>query len=316
MKINLLRLIVFYSKRTLKYFLLQMLLIQAIMAEPSSSQGLEDYQVTLRANNQKLVRVLSHLEKQTDFMFAYNQEVARDDSRVTLDMTADLKTILQKLTEQVDFDFKRVNENIFVTRHKGIETNALTDYLSNNELPEEEWVEISGTVVDENGQPIPGATILVEGTNKGTVTDIDGNFSIDADEGEVILVSFIGYQSQRITVANQTNLDIALQEDQSSLEEVVVVGYGTQRKSDLTGAISSVTSKDLKETPAGNFLEQSQGRLAGVDIVRANGSPGSPVQIRIRGNRSINASNDPLYVIDGIPTSANISDFNPNDIES
>ena len=316
MKINLLRIIVFYSKRTLKYFLLQMLLIQAIMAAPSSSQGLEDYQVTLRANNQKLVRVLSHLEKQTDFVFAYNQEVAWDDSRVTLDMTSDLKTILQKLTEQVNFDFKRVNENIFVSRHKGIASSKLTDYLSNNELPGEEWAEIRGTVMDDNGQPIPGATVVVEGTNQGTVTDIDGHFSIDADEGEVILISFIGYQSQRITVANQTNLDVVLEEDQSDLEEVVVVGYGTQRKSDLTGAISSVSSEDLQETPAGNFLEQSQGRLAGVDIVRANGSPGSPVQIRIRGNRSINASNNPLYVIDGIPTSANISDFNPNDIES
>ncbi|WP_162418600.1 SusC/RagA family TonB-linked outer membrane protein [Cyclobacterium roseum] len=316
MKINLLRLIVFYSKRTLKYFLLQMLLIQSIMAEPSSSQGLEDYQVTLSAHNQKLVRVLSQLEKQTDFVFAYNQEVARDDSRVTLNMTADLRTILQKLTEQVNFDFKRVNENIFVTRHKGMVLNNLTDYLSNNGGLEEDWIEISGTVADETGQPIPGATVIVEGTNQGTVTDIDGNFTINADEGEVILISFIGYQSQRITVANQTNLDIVLEEDQSDLEEVVVVGYGTQRKSDLTGAISSVSSEDLKETPAGNFLEQSQGRLAGVDIVRANGSPGSPVQIRIRGNRSINASNNPLYVIDGIPTSANISDFNPNDIES
>lgn len=177
-------------------------------------------------------------------------------------------------------------------------------------------VTVSGIVTDENGQPIPGATVIVEGTNQGTVTDIDGNFSIDADEGAVILISFIGYESQRMTIGNQTQINVVLMEDQSSLEEVVVVGYGTQRKSDLTGAISSVTSKDLQETPAGNFLEQSQGRLAGVDIVRANGSPGSPVQIRVRGNRSINASNEPLYVIDGIPTTANINDFNPNDIES
>jgi len=177
-------------------------------------------------------------------------------------------------------------------------------------------IEISGKVVDENGQPIPGATVIVEGTNQGTVSDIDGNFTIDADQGAVILISFIGYQPQRVTVENQTQVSVILREDQSSLEEVVVVGYGTQRKSDLTGAISSVTSKDLQETPAGNFLEQSQGRLAGVDIVRANGSPGSPVQIRVRGNRSINASNEPLYVIDGIPTTANINDFNPNDIES
>jgi len=183
---------------------------------------------------------------------------------------------------------------------------------SENALP----VPINGTVVDQNNLPIPGATVIVVGTNSGTVTDIDGKFNIAATAGQVIRVSFIGFQSAEITVGNQTVLNISLQEDTSSLEEVVVVGYGTQRKSDLTGAISSISSKDLKETPAGNFLEQSQGRLAGVDIVRANGSPGSPVQIRIRGNRSINASNEPLYVIDGIPTSANVNDFNPNDIES
>lgn len=179
-----------------------------------------------------------------------------------------------------------------------------------------ERIDVSGTVVDENGLPVPGATVIVEGTNIGTVTDIEGGFTIKADEGDVLQISFIGYQSQRITVGNQSIISIILVEDRSSLDEVVVVGYGTQRKSDLTGAISSVTSRDLQETPAGNFLEQSQGRLAGVDIVRANGSPGSPVQIRIRGNRSINASNEPLYVIDGIPTTANINDFNPNDIES
>jgi len=175
---------------------------------------------------------------------------------------------------------------------------------------------ISGTVVDQDNTPIPGATVIVVGTNTGTVTDIDGKFTVDASPGQVIRISFIGFESAEVTIGNQTQLNISLIEDTSSLEEVVVVGYGTQRKSDLTGAISSVTSEDLKETPAGNFLEQSQGRLAGVDIVRSNGSPGSPVQIRIRGNRSINASNEPLYVIDGIPTNANINDFNPNDIES
>jgi TonB-linked SusC/RagA family outer membrane protein len=200
----------------------------------------------------------------------------------------------------------------YTGKSTAIQPTELETINSNNALP----IPIIGTVVDQNNSPIPGATVIVVGTTRGTVTDIDGKFNIDATVGQVIRVSFIGFQSAEVTVGNQTTINISLQEDTSALEEVVVVGYGTQRKSDLTGAISSVTSEDLKETPAGNFLEQSQGRLAGVDIVRANGSPGSPVQIRIRGNRSINASNEPLYVIDGIPTNANINDFNPNDIES
>lgn len=177
-------------------------------------------------------------------------------------------------------------------------------------------VQISGTVADAKGEPLPGVTVLVQGSAIGTTTDLDGRFSLDVPEVAVLLFSFIGYQSQSIAVVGRNVINVVLLEDTAALDEIVVVGYGTQRKSDLTGAISSVSSQDLQQTPASNFLEQSQGRLAGVDIVRANGSPGAPVQIRIRGNRSINASNEPLYVIDGIPTTANINDFNPHDIES
>ncbi len=178
-------------------------------------------------------------------------------------------------------------------------------------------IEVQGVVTGEDGEALPGVSILVRGTSKGTSTDENGRYRIAIPGPDTRLVfSFVGYLSQEIVVGNRTRLDITLATDNKALEEIVVVGYGTQKKSDLTGAISSVTNKDLQETPAGNFLEQSQGRLAGVDIVRANGSPGSPVQIRIRGNRSINASNEPLYVIDGIPTNASINDFNPNDIES
>ena len=129
--------------------------------------------------------------------------------------------------------------------HK-IETN-----INNLSIP----ASISGTVVDQDNTPIPGATVIVVGTNTGTVTDIDGKFNVDASPGQVIRISFIGFESAEVTVGNQTEINVSLNEDTSSLEEVVVVGYGTQRKSDLTGAISSVTSEDLKETPAGNFLE-------------------------------------------------------------
>jgi len=177
---------------------------------------------------------------------------------------------------------------------------------------------ISGTVTDQgNGEPLPGVNVLGKGTTVGTVTGVNGNYRITLEDDVTTLIfSSIGYTAREVEINGRSEINISLAEDVQSLEEVVVVGYGTQKKSDLTGAISSITSEDLAETPASNVLEQSQGRLAGVDIVRANGSPGAPVQIRIRGNRSINASNEPLYVIDGIPTTANINNFNPNDIES
>ncbi len=177
---------------------------------------------------------------------------------------------------------------------------------------------ITGNVMDgESNEPLPGVNILAKGTSTGTVTDVEGNYRLTVAEDVATLVfSSIGYTTQEVTINGRSVIDLALTADVQSLSEVVVVGYGTQKKSDLTGAISSISNEALAETPASNVLEQSQGRLAGVDIVRANGSPGSNVQIRVRGNRSINASNEPLYVIDGIPTTANINNFNPNDIAS
>ncbi len=189
---------------------------------------------------------------------------------------------------------------------------------SSRNLPQAVEQTISGNVTDgESGEPLPGVNILAKGTTQGTVTDVDGNYRLTVNDNVTTLVfSSIGYLTEEETINGRTVIDLVLMPDIQSLSEVVVVGYGTQKKSDLTGAISSITSKDLAVTPANNVLEQSQGRLAGVDIVKNNGSPGAPVQIRIRGNRSINASNEPLFVIDGIPTTASINNFNPNDIES
>ncbi|MFC5411930.1 SusC/RagA family TonB-linked outer membrane protein [Larkinella bovis] len=176
---------------------------------------------------------------------------------------------------------------------------------------------LKGIVNDESGQALPGVTIVQKSTSNHTITDADGAFSLTVPSLPALLqISFVGYQSQEQTVTSATPLPLAIELKNTTLNEVVVVGYGTQKKRDLTGAISSITSKDIAETPAANFLANAQGRLAGVDIARSSGAPGSALTIRIRGNRSINASNNPLYVIDGIPTEVNINDFNPNDIES
>jgi TonB-linked SusC/RagA family outer membrane protein len=182
-----------------------------------------------------------------------------------------------------------------------------------------EQIPITGKVVDQNGNGIPGATILVEGSTTGTASDISGNFSIDVPEGAVLIVSFIGYQSRQITVGDQSIINITLEEDLSSLDEVVVIGYGTQEKRNITGAISSLDEKSIREIPVASAVEAMQGQVAGVDIVSSGGRPGQNPQILIRGRRSISASNDPLYVIDGIPqTSATsaIFDINPQDITS
>jgi len=176
---------------------------------------------------------------------------------------------------------------------------------------------ITGSVVDAKGEPIIGASVLVKGTSNGTITDLDGNFSLrNVSNNATLQVSYIGYIAHSVPVAGKTSVKVILEENSQVLEEVVVVGYGTAKKSDVTGAMSRLTSKTIQERPVQNALQAMQGKVSGVDIT-SNNRPGELGDIRIRGNRSINSGNDPLYVVDGIPlTAGSMADINPNDIES
>lgn len=176
---------------------------------------------------------------------------------------------------------------------------------------------VSGKVTSsEDGLGVPGASIAVKGTTRGTSTDADGNYKISVSGSAVLTITSVGYLSQDVSVGNRAQIDVSLVTDTKSLKEVVVVGYGTQKKSQMTGAISSVNAKQIQELPITNARQALQGRAAGVDVVQPGSKPGAGPQIRIRGRRSFNASNDPLYVVDGIPLSSGIDDINPNDIIS
>lgn len=176
---------------------------------------------------------------------------------------------------------------------------------------------ITGKIVDEKSDPIIGATVKVKGTSMGTISDIDGNFRLsDVPENGTLQISYIGYQSTEISTAGRTNFKIVLKEEAQSLDEVVVVGYGVQKKSDVTGAMVRVGEKEIKAMPVQNALQAMQGKTAGVDIT-SNERPGEIGSIRIRGERSLNASNSPLYVVDGVPLQGTgIESLNPNDIEA
>jgi iron complex outermembrane receptor protein len=184
---------------------------------------------------------------------------------------------------------------------------------------------VTGTVTDKaNAMPLPGVNVVIKGTARGTSTDFDGNFSLEVNEGEVVVISYLGYTTQEITYTGQARLDIALEEDAAQLDEVVLIGYGTTTVKDATGSVESVTSKDFTR---GNIVTPENllaGRVAGVNITTDGGRPGGTGTIRIRGGSSINASNDPLIVIDGLPITNDgvggsrgiLSTINPNDIES
>jgi TonB-linked SusC/RagA family outer membrane protein len=192
---------------------------------------------------------------------------------------------------------------------------------------------VKGKITAENGDPLVGASVVVKGTTNGAITDLDGNYSLSVPDGKAILVvSFVGYDSKEVAVNGQSEVNISLKEG-GALSEVVVVGYGTQKKSQLTGAISSLNARQLTEMPVTNVAQALQGRVAGVDVVQSGSKPGSVPTIRVRGRRSFRASNDPLYVVDGVPlsgtpafgatpgfgnssASTGFEDLNPNDVQS
>lgn len=177
-------------------------------------------------------------------------------------------------------------------------------------------ITVKGIVKDNLGESVIGANVTEKGTTNGMITDLDGNFSLTVQKNATLVISYIGYVTQEIAIKGNTNLNIILKEDSKALEEVVVIGYGTARKSDVTGSIASVGGDKLQEMSSTNITYALQNRVAGVDMTQTSSQPGATMQIRIRGTRSLTASNDPLVVLDGIPFMGNLSDINPGDIKS
>ncbi len=175
---------------------------------------------------------------------------------------------------------------------------------------------VSGKVSDAGGNPLPGVSVTVKGTAQGAISDAAGKYSVQAANGATLVFSYIGYKAQEVKVGSQNTINVALEEDAAALNEVIVVGYGSQKKSQTTGAISQVSAKQITEMPITSLGQALQGRTAGVDVSQSGSKPGSTPKILIRGRRSFNAGNDPLYVVDGIPLSAGYEDMNPNDIQS
>lgn len=216
--------------------------------------------------------------------------------------------------------------NSFVNDLQGKNVTSLTDVVL------QDGFEISGTVVDVQGIPVIGANVVIKGTTIGSITDADGKFNIkNVDENSKLLISYIGYLPQEVEIGNKRVFSIILKEDSKNLEEIVVVGYGTQRKRDLTGAISSVKTEDLPKASSVSVGQMLSGQVAGLKVMQTSAQPGGGMEFRIRGNASVNASNEPLIIIDGIPSSggvveanshygggtkSSLNSINPNDIAS
>ncbi|MEQ9285768.1 MAG: TonB-dependent receptor [Cyclobacteriaceae bacterium] len=302
------------TKFTLRLFILIGLTLQVSLAGNSSAQvkSVRDVRITLSERNTSLLEVFQEIEKSTDYTFNFSKDKINLSKSVSIGQeNASVERILLDLSKEHGLAFKQVNNNISVFRNKG---NATQDNIELEILVD---VEISGRVTDENGEGLPGASVVVKGTTNGTTTNLEGNYKMNAPDNALIIVSYVGYITQEIEVGGRSTIDVPMRLDAAQLEEIVVVGYGTQKKSDLTGAVSSVSEKDLQSRPVPSFQDALQGRSSGVNIRQRGGDLAGKFDISIRGVGSVTGSNAPLIVVDGIPLfSADFSTINPKDIAS
>lgn len=268
--------------------------------------------ISVSVKNESFEKVMGIVRKQSGLAFISNKKFIKEARPVTVSLKeVPLMEALREIFEGQSFGFE-VSDGIITVRQQV--THSLRKLPES--MPADKILRtITGTVTDPGGETLPGVNILIKGVKTGTVTDARGKFTLEIpDENVVLVFSFVGYRQLEIPVANRNSFDLVMEVDTKALGEIVVTGYGTQRKKDLTGAITTIRTEDLLSVPAANIGEAMQGRAAGVTVVN-EGLPGGKQRVRIRGFGTINNS-DPLYVIDGVPTKQSLNTINPNDIES
>ena len=262
--------------------------------------------MSMNLQNVTLKEFFKNLEAQTSFSVVYRDIILSENPDVVVSASnRPLKDILSQVLEKHGLSYKVSNKTIVIVK---AEAQA--------PVKQRKTKKISGVITDETGLPVAGANIVVKGTTNGTISDMDGNFSLEAAPGEMLEISYIGFLPMEVKIDNKNTFDILMKEDAQGLDEVVVIGYGTVKKRDLTGAVASVNAAKISAVPTSTASEALQGRIPGVVVSNANWSPGSTPNVMIRGKRSITASNDPLYVIDGVPVTGGIGEISPSDIES
>jgi TonB-linked SusC/RagA family outer membrane protein len=280
------------------------LLMACAFCSVAATSRSQNARVTINKNTVRLGEVLNEIESQTDYLFVYNNSVDVNRAVTVKVKTKPVNYVLSSLLENTDIDYVMEGTHIVLTKKAS---------SANNEA-QQNGRTVTGTVFDNNGEAIIGANILEKGTSNGVITDIDGHFSINIRQGATLVISYVGYIQQEVVVNNQSSLRIILTEDAQSIDEVVVIGYGVVKKSDLAGSVGSVSSKQFKDEPVLRIDDAIQGRMAGVQVTSTTGMIGDGAKIRIRGTTSLNKSNDPLYVVDGIIGSNGA--INTSDIES
>lgn len=279
------------------------LLMVCVFCSYAGNAHSQNAKVSIRMNNVKLDKILNEIENQTDYIFIYNNQV--DINKITSVKVKNeaVAQVLDRILSGTGINYELEGTHIILT------TEAIKDLHAQQQAKT-----VTGTVTDVSGEPIIGANIRIKGTTTGTITDIDGNFSIEAEPQSVIEVSYIGYLTQETVINNQKSIRFLLKEDRKTLDEVVVIGYGVQKKADLTGSVANINTEKLNTQSNANIGQALQGKIAGVDIVSQGGAPGSGTRIMVRGIGTLNNAS-PLYIVDGMYMNS-IDHINPNDIAS
>lgn len=285
------------------------LLFIARLVDANSSTCTQVTKPDLAIHNKGMVELFREIEEKSGFHFFYQRKDLEDLNHISVGKeNSTALEIPEEVFSGTGIAYKVVDRNIIAKKE-------LLAPESNQFAMQQKYV--SGSVTDEAGQPLPGVTVIIKGTAKGTVTSIDGKYSLPiVPDNAVLQFSFVGMVSQEVEVGNQTTINITMEADVIGIEEVVAIAYGTQKQRFVTGSISGLDAEKLEDMPVGQISQKLQGKIAGVQLNQITGSPGSELAVRIRGAASINAGNNPLYVVDGSPLVGSLKDINPDEIQN
>ena len=292
---------------------LTILIIFVSLVSVSASTYSQSTKLTVNAKDASIVEIFEDIEVQSEFVFIYQNETVDNKNKYNIDLkNSTVDEILEILLKDSGTTYEINDRQVIITPKDSIPAKKST--LDSGKGDVDQPKRLTGTVANKDGEPIPGVTVFIKGTTQGTITDLDGNFSIaDVPEDAILSVSFIGLKSQEISVAGKNNFKIIMEEDAFGIEEVVAIGYGVAKKSDLTGSTTSVNADDFNNGAIMAPEQLMQGKVSGVNITLNSGEPGANSVVRIRGGTSITAGNDPLYVIDGFPVAFSSASFEKAD---
>ncbi|MEP1094671.1 MAG: TonB-dependent receptor [Cyclobacteriaceae bacterium] len=308
MKNQLLKVLMMSSKVSIYILILKSFLVTALAASDTKAQykSVHEVLINLDLKNASVKTVLDQIEKRTDYLFQYyKRDIPRDVKIDVKSSEISVGEVLYSVSAKTNLKFRQVNNSIAIAKRRKSEGDFVKVL---------EEVTVSGKILDENGEPLPGVTVVIKGTTSGTITDIDGNYTITVEDDAILVFSFVGFESQEIAVGSRTTIDVVLG-GATELDEVVVVAYGTAKKGSFVGAATQINAEALEGRAITNITQAIQG-AAGVQLSSSDGQPGASSNFRIRGFGSINVGSEPAYILDGVLFTGSLSSINPQDVES